>query len=100
MKVYFEINSAGTNKVEVVNLIYNGTDYVPVRKNVIIRDHMTPFVYDISSNTMKVFIENLGEFTLSQHADFDADEKVHKVLKVNDVDVIDNDDLYNKLKAL
>jgi len=100
MKVFFNINAINDSKVEVVNLIYNGSDYVEVRKNIIVRSHMTPFIYDIQTSKLKVYIDNLGEFTLSQDPSFDNDFVIHKVVKVNDVIVTDNNDLYEKLKVL
>jgi hypothetical protein len=99
MQRYLDVDSLEGGKIELTVKIYNGSNYITVRKYIFMRIDLTPFSNEIYTATphLTVYAKGLGEFALDQSMTI---PNTLKVLTVNGVEVTDNTDLYGKLRLL
>lgn len=99
MQLYLKIDSVETGKIRVSVQIETDVEgvYATIRKHLFMRIDLTPFVYDIQNNCLTVYAKGVGEISIDQTA---TQNDSYIILKVNGIDVGNNDDVYNKLEAL
>ena len=97
MQRYLNVSSLGTDRIEFIVKVLSGETYITVRKYVFMRIDLTPFIHEVLLNHLTVYAKGLGEVYLDQTMTI---LNSIKVLTVNDVEVTDNVDLYEKLRLL
>lgn len=97
MQLYLDIDPLEGGKIRVnVKVDVDGVK-VTIRKHIFMRIDLTPFVYNIQKNFLTVYAKGVGEISIDQTA---TENDSYIILKINGVDITDNNDVYNKLEEL
>jgi hypothetical protein len=97
MQIFVDINKL-INDLEIISYISDGGGgYTVIGKTLIRQTEFKPFVFNTINDVIEVYVDGFGNIVIDQN--LIANNAV-KVLNVDSVAVTDNDDLYNKIRAL